>query len=391
MKKTLKDLNFNNKKVLVRCDFNVPINHDEISDDNRIKQALPTINYLIEHQAKIVLCSHLGKIKTEEDKKNKSLRPVAQRLSELLGKKVEFVAQTRGKKLEEAIANLQAGDVLLFENTRFEPEETTNGVELAKYWASLVDLYVDDAFGSVHRAHASTVGVAQYVADSAVGFLIEKELEFIGNALNNPQRPLMAILGGAKVSDKIQVIDNLLKIADKIIIGGGMSYTFLKAMGYEIGTSLLEEDKVALAKEYLEKGKDKLILPVDAVCASEFSNDAKIEICDNDKIDPQMMGLDIGPKTRELYRNILKDAKTVIWNGPMGVFEMSNFSKGTIAICETLANLDAITIIGGGDSAAAAISLGFADKFSHISTGGGASLEYMEGKKLPGIEAIANK
>lgn len=391
MKKTIRDLKFNDKKVLVRCDFNVPIQDNKISDDNRIKQALPTIEYLVNENAKVVLCSHLGKVKTEEDKKTKSLKLVAQRLSELLNKEVIFIDETRGIKLEAAIADLKDGEVLLFENTRFEPGETKNDDELAKYWASLVDLYVSDAFGSVHRAHASTAGVPKYVSDSAVGFLIEKELEFIGNALANPKRPLIAILGGAKVSDKINVIDNLLKIADKVIIGGGMAYTFIKAMGYEVGKSLVEEDKISLAKQYLEKGEGKLIIPVDSVCASEFSNDADIKICDNENIDKDMMGLDIGPKTIELYKDILKDAKTVLWNGPMGVFEMSKFANGTIEVCKTLADLDATTIIGGGDSAAAAISLGFADKFSHISTGGGASLEFMEGKKLPGIEAIADK
>ncbi|MDF9867465.1 phosphoglycerate kinase [Bacilli bacterium PM5-3] len=391
MKKTIRDINFNGKKVLVRCDFNVPIKDNEISDDNRIVQALPTINYLIEHNAKVVLCSHLGKIKSEEDKKTKSLKIVAKRLSELLNKEVKFVPETRGKELEDEIQQLNNGDVLLFENTRFEAGETKNDDELARYWANLVDLFVSDAFGTVHRAHASTAGVAKYVEDSAVGFLIEKELDFIGGALANPKRPLVAILGGAKVSDKINVIDNLLKIADKVIIGGGMSYTFIKAMGYETGNSLVEEDKIELAKSYLEKGKEKLILPIDSVCASEFSNDAIIKVCENEEIEKDMMGLDIGPKTIELYKDVLKDAKTVIWNGPMGVFEMSNFAQGTIEICKTLASLDATTIIGGGDSAAAAISLGFADKFSHISTGGGASLEFMEGKKLPGIEAIANK
>lgn len=390
MKKTLDDLNFDNKKVLVRCDFNVPINENVISDDNRIKQALATINYLIEHNAKIVLCSHLGKVKNEEDKKTKSLKIVAERLSELLNKKVTFVPETRGELLEKAIEAMNAQDIVLFENTRFEEKETSNDPELARYWASLVDLYVSDAFGSVHRAHASTAGVPQYV-DSAVGLLIEKELEFIGSALEEPKRPLVAILGGAKVSDKINVIDNLLKIADKVIIGGGMSYTFLKALDYEIGTSLVEDDKVALAKEYLDKAQGKLIIPLDSVCAREFSNDSFTKVCDADKMDPHMMGLDIGPKTIELYKNELKDAKTVLWNGPMGVFEMSNFANGTIAICKTLADLDATTIIGGGDSAAAAISLGYADKFSHISTGGGASLEFMEGKTLPGIEAIADK
>lgn len=390
MKKTLKDLDFKGKKVLLRTDFNVPLKDGVISDDNRIIQALPTIKYLLEQDAKIILFSHLGKVKKEEDKQGKSLDLVAIRLAELLNHPVTFVPETKGPELEKAISEMKNQDIIMMENTRFEPGETKNDEELAKYWASLADLYVSDAFGSVHRAHASTAGVAQYL-DSAVGLLVEKELGVIGNALANPQRPLVAILGGAKVSDKIGVIDNLLKIADLIIIGGGMSYTFLKAQGHEIGLSLLEEDKIALAKEYLEKADGKIILPIDSVCADQFSNDAKIEVCDSNAIPADMMGLDIGPKTIALYQDILKDAKTVIWNGPMGVFEMSNFANGTIAICKTLANLDAMTIIGGGDSAAAAISLGFADKFSHISTGGGASLEFMEGKKLPGIEAIADK
>ncbi|MGL4382722.1 MAG: phosphoglycerate kinase [Bacilli bacterium] len=390
MKKTLNDLDFNNKTVLVRCDFNVPIKDGTISDDNRIVQALPTIKYLIEHNAKVVLCSHLGKVKTEEDKAGKSLQPVALRLAKLLGQDVTFINETRGATLEAAISNLKPQEVLMFENTRFEPGETKNDKELAKYWASLVDLYVSDAFGSVHRAHASTVGVAQYL-DSAAGLLIEKELEYIGNAIANPKRPLIAILGGAKVSDKISVIENLLTIADKIIIGGGMAFTFNKALGYKIGNSLLEEDKVELAKSFLDKAQDKIILPVDFVCAQSFSNDVETKIFDAKNVEDGYMGLDIGPESIALFNKELADAKTVIWNGPMGVFEMSNFAQGTIGVCQALANLDAITIIGGGDSAAAAISLGYADKMSHISTGGGASLEFLEGKKLPGIEAIADK
>lgn len=390
MKKTLRDLDFKGKKVLLRTDYNVPLKDGLISDDNRIIQSLPTIKYLLEHDAQIIIFSHLGKIKKEEDKEGKSLDVVAIRLAELLNHPVTFVPETKGLELEKAISEMKNQDIIMMENTRFETGETKNSHELAKYWADLADLYVNDAFGSVHRAHSSTAGIPKYL-DSAVGLLVEKELDVIGNALANPQRPLVAILGGAKVSDKIEVIDNLLNIADLIIIGGGMSYTFLKAQGHEIGLSLVEEDKIDLAKEYLEKADGKIILPVDSICADKFSNDAKIEVCDNNNIPKDMMGLDIGPKTIELYNDILKDAKTVIWNGPMGVFEMSNFAKGTIAVCETLANLDATTIIGGGDSAAAAISLGFADKFSHISTGGGASLEFMEGKKLPGIEAIADK
>lgn len=390
MKQTLRDLDFNNKKVLLRCDFNVPLKDNQISDDNRIVQALPTIQYLIDHNAKVVICSHLGKIKSEEDKANKSLRVVAQRLSDLLNKEVVFIDKTRGVELEQAVNNLKNGEVLLFENTRFEPGETKNDPELAQYWASLVDLYVSDAFGSVHRAHASTQGVAQFL-DSCVGLLIEKELDIIGSALNNPKRPLVAILGGAKVSEKINVIDNLLKIADKVIIGGGMAFTFIKAQGYEIGTSLVELDKLDDAKKYLDNAKGKLILPIDFVCADSFSNEANIKTYDYNNMPNDMMGLDIGNKSIALFKDELKDAKTLIWNGPMGVFEMSNFANGTIEVCKMLADLDATTIIGGGDSAAAAKSLGFADQFTHISTGGGASLEFMEGKKLPGIEVIKDK
>lgn len=390
IKKTIKDLDVKGKKVLVRCDFNVPLKDGVITDDNRIVQALQTINYLVDQGAKIILCSHLGKVKTEADKAGKSLAPVAKRLSELVKKDVVFIPETRGPELESAIDHLKSGDLLLFENTRFEPGETKNEDALAKYWASLADVFVCDAFGSVHRAHASTAGVPKYL-DSAAGFLIEKELEFIGGAIADPKRPLIAILGGAKVSDKIQVIDNLLTIADKIIIGGGMAYTFIKAMGHEVGTSLVEEDKLELAKSYLAKAEGKIVIPVDSICADAFSNEANTKICPSDQMDSNMMGLDIGPETIKLYGDLLKDAKTVIWNGPMGVFEMSKFAQGTIAVCELLSNLDAITIIGGGDSAAAAISLGYADKFSHISTGGGASLEFLEGKKLPGIEALQNK
>ncbi|XRA52945.1 phosphoglycerate kinase [Mycoplasma sp. P36-A1] len=393
MKKTIKDLDLYGKKVFVRVDFNVPLNEDgSISDDNRIVQALPTIKYLKENGARIILASHLGKVKTEADKEGKSLKVVSKRLSELLNEPVEFVPGTRGPLLEEAIRALEPGEVLLMENTRFElDKETKNDEELAKYWASLVDLYVSDAFGSVHRAHASTAGVPKYV-DSAIGFLIEKELNFIGSAINNPKRPMIAILGGKKVSDKIDVINNLITIADKILIGGGMAYTFLKAQGYEIGNSVVEEDKIADAKAYLEKANDKIVLPIDIVVTSEFSNDASlIKTVDADKIAAGYMGLDIGPKTIEMFKDILKHSKTVIWNGPMGVFELSNFANGTIGLMDILTNIDATTIIGGGDSAAAAIKLGYASKFSHVSTGGGASLEFMEGKKLPGIEAIADK
>ncbi len=394
-KKIVTDLQVEGKKVLVRVDFNVPLKDGVITDDNRIVQALPTIKYLIDHNAKVILFSHLGKVKSEEDKAKLSLRPVAERLSELLEKPVTFVPETRGEKLEAAINALNEGDVLLFENTRFEDldgkKESKNDPELGKYWASLGDLFVNDAFGTAHRAHASNVGIASQL-ESAAGFLMEKEIKFIGGAVDNPERPFVAILGGAKVSDKIGVINSLLDKADKVLIGGGMAYTFFKAMGREVGLSLLELDRVELAKEIMEKAGDKLVLPIDNVVAKEFSNDAVATIVASDAIPADQEGLDIGPKTVELFANYLKDAKTVVWNGPMGVFELPNFAKGTIGVCEAIANLEgATTIIGGGDSAAAAISLGYADKFTHISTGGGASLEYLEGKELPGVAAISDK
>lgn len=394
-KKIVTDLQVEGKKVLVRVDFNVPLKDGVITDDNRIVQALPTIKYLIDHNAKVILFSHLGKVKSEEDKAKLSLRPVAERLSELLEKPVTFVPETRGEKLEAAINALKDGDVLLFENTRFEDldgkKESKNDPELGKYWASLGDLFVNDAFGTAHRAHASNVGIASQL-ESAAGFLMEKEIKFIGGAVDNPERPFVAILGGAKVSDKIGVINSLLDKADKVLIGGGMAYTFFKAMGREVGLSLLELDRVELAKEIMEKAGDKLVLPIDNVVAKEFSNDALATIVASDAIPADQEGLDIGPKTVELFASYLKDAKTVVWNGPMGVFELPNFAKGTIGVCEAIANLEgATTIIGGGDSAAAAISLGYADKFTHISTGGGASLEYLEGKELPGVAAISDK
>ena len=394
-KKIVTDLQVEGKKVLVRVDFNVPLKDGVITDDNRIVQALPTIKYLIDHNAKVILFSHLGKVKSEEDKAKLSLRPVAERLSELLEKPVTFVPETRGEKLEASINALKEGDVLLFENTRFEDldgkKESKNDPELGKYWASLGDLFVNDAFGTAHRAHASNVGIASQL-ESAAGFLMEKEIKFIGGAVDNPERPFVAILGGAKVSDKIGVINSLLDKADKVLIGGGMAYTFFKAMGREVGLSLLEVDRVELAKEIMEKAGDKLVLPIDNVVAKEFSNDAVATIVASDAIPADQEGLDIGPKTVELFASYLKDAKTVVWNGPMGVFELPNFAKGTIGVCEAIANLEgATTIIGGGDSAAAAISLGYADKFTHISTGGGASLEYLEGKELPGVAAISDK
>ena len=377
-KKTVKDIDLKDKKVLVRVDFNVPLKDGVITDDTRIKAALPTINYVLEQGGKAILFSHLGRVKTEEDKEGKSLAPVAKRLGELLGKEVTFVPETRGEQLEEAIRNMNDGDVVVFENTRFEDidgkKESKNDTELGKYWASLGDVFVNDAFGTAHRAHASNVGIASTGIPTVAGFLMEKEIKFIGEAVEEPKRPMIAILGGAKVSDKIGVIENLIPKADKILIGGGMTYTFYEAKGIKIGNSLVEADKVELAKELIEKAGDKLVLPIDNVCAPEFSNDVETQVIEGD-IPDGLMALDIGPASVKLFADTLQGAKTVVWNGPMGVFEMSNFAKGTIGVCEAIANLEgATTIIGGGDSAAAAEQLGFADKFTHISTGGGARL-----------------
>ena len=392
-KKTIKDIEVAGKTVLVRVDFNVPIDKEtgEITNDNRIVAALPTLKYLLEQGPKaVVLFSHLGKVKTEEDKAKNNLAVVAPRLSELLGVDVKFVDCTRGEELENAVKEADNGQVILVQNTRYEKGESKNDPELGKYWASLGDVFVEDAFGSVHRAHASTAGIPAHLP-SAAGFLVEKEIAYIGKAVSNPERPMVAILGGAKVSDKILVIENLLKIADKVIVGGGMSYTFAKAQGYEVGNSLLEEDRVQVAKDLIEKAGDKLLLPVDTVINNAFSEEGDIKVVEGD-IPEGYMGLDIGPKSVENIKAALDGAKTVIWNGPMGVFEMDTFAKGTISVCEALANLpEANTIIGGGDSAAAVMKLGYADKVSHISTGGGASLEYMEGKVLPGIAAIDDK
>ncbi|MCJ1782593.1 phosphoglycerate kinase [Mammaliicoccus sciuri] len=394
-KKNVKDVELKGKKVLVRADFNVPMKDGAITNDNRIVQALPTIKYIIEQGGKVILFSHLGKVKTEEDKQGLSLKPVAERLSELLNKEVTFVPETRGEALESAIDGLSESDVLVFENTRFEDvdgkKESKNDPELGKYWASLGDVFINDAFGTAHREHASNVGIASNI-ETASGFLMDKEIKFIGGVVSEPERPLVAILGGAKVSDKIGVIENLLTIADKVIIGGGMAYTFFKAQGKEIGLSLLEEDKVDFAKDLLERAGDKIILPVDCKVAKEFSNDAEITVVSADEIPTDQEAMDIGPKSVEVFSEALQGSNTVVWNGPMGVFEFSNFAQGTIGVCKAIANLkDATTIIGGGDSAAAAMDLGFADDFTHISTGGGASLEYLEGKALPGIEAISEK
>ncbi|KRM39624.1 phosphoglycerate kinase [Ligilactobacillus aviarius subsp. aviarius DSM 20655] len=387
------------KKVLVRVDFNVPIKDGVIGDDNRMTAALPTINYIIDNGGKAILFSHLGRVKTEEDKKALTLKPVAKHLAELLNKPVTFVPVTRGAQLEDAINNMKDGDVLLVENTRFEDldgkKESGNDPELGKYWASLGDVYVNDAFGTAHRKHASNVGIASNMKaagkKAAAGFLLEKEIKFLGNAVDNPKHPFVAILGGAKVSDKIGVINHLIDKADKIIVGGGMAYTFYAAKGIKIGNSLVEKDKIELAKEIMEKAGDKLVLPIDNVCAEKFDNDAPSKVIEGD-IPDGYMALDIGPKSVEEFENVLKDAKTVVWNGPMGVFEMPNFAKGTLEIGKFLGTLkDATTIVGGGDSTAAVKKLGVADKLTHISTGGGASLEYLEGKTLPGIAAVSDK
>ncbi|MGN5883582.1 MULTISPECIES: phosphoglycerate kinase [Staphylococcus] len=394
-KKHVSDLDLKGKVVLERADFNVPLKDGEITNDNRIVQALPTIEYILEQGGKLVLFSHLGKVKEESDKEKLTLKPVAVRLSEKLGKDVKFVPQTRGKELEDAIAALNEGDVLLVENTRFEDldgkKESKNDPELGKYWASLGDVFVNDAFGTAHRSHASNVGIASNL-ESAAGDLMEKEIKFIGGVVNNPDKPVVAILGGAKVSDKIGVIENLLNVADKVLIGGGMAYTFLKAQGYEIGKSLLEADKVDFAKDLLERAGGKIVLPVDGKVTKEFSNDSPYTVVGIDEIPEDQEALDIGPKTVELFKKELEGAHTVVWNGPMGVFEFENYAQGTIGVCEAIAELkDATTIIGGGDSAAAAMMLGFEKDFTHISTGGGASLEYLEGKELPGIASISDK
>ncbi|MGX7347609.1 phosphoglycerate kinase [Aerococcus vaginalis] len=394
-KKTIEDIELKGKKVLMRVDFNVPMKDGAVGDDNRMVQALPTIKYVLDHEGKLILFSHLGRVKTEEDKEGKSMAPVAEHLSELLGQEVRFVPETRGEALENAIDELSEGEVLLFENTRFEDiddkKESGNDPELGKYWASLGDVFVNDAFGTAHRAHASNVGISENIDEAVAGFLLEKELKFLGDAVNDPERPFVAILGGAKVSDKIDVIESLLQKADKVLIGGGMAYTFLKAQGYGIGKSLLEEDKIPLAKELLERAGDKLVLPSDIVVADDFSEDANTKVVAINEIPDDWEGLDCGPATVEAFKEILDDAKTVVWNGPMGVFEMNAFAKGTNGVCKAIADSDAISIVGGGDSASAAKNSGFADKFSHISTGGGASMQFLEGKELPGVAALSNK
>ena len=398
-KKTVDDINAKGKKVLVRCDFNVPLKDGVITDENRITAALPTIKKLIADGAQVILCSHLGKVKNGPNEKE-SLAPVAKRLTEVLGQEVVFAADdvVVGENAKKAVAAMKDGDVVLLQNTRFRPEETKNGEAFSKELASLCDIYVNDAFGAAHRAHCSTVGVASFVEEAAVGYLMGKELQYLGNAVEDPQRPFVTILGGAKVADKLNVIENLLNKADTLIIGGGMAYTFLAAKGYSVGTSLLDETKIDYCKDMLAKAEEKgvkILLPVDVTITKSFPDpiDAEIEvqICDADKIPADMMSLDIGTKTAELYANEVKGAKTVVWNGPMGVFENPILAKGTMAVAEAMAETDAVTVIGGGDSAAAVNILGFGDKMTHISTGGGASLEFLEGKELPGIAALNDK
>ncbi len=392
-KKTIEDIDVSGKKVLVRCDFNVPLDENKnITDETRINAALPTIKYLLDHKAAVILCSHLGRPKGEFNMKY-SLAPVAKRLSEKLGFEVKLAKDVIGPDAKKLAAEVKPGEAILLENVRFHPEEEKNDPAFAKELASMAEIYVSDAFGTVHRAHASTAGVADYLP-AVAGFLIGKELNFLGKAVTNPERPFVAILGGAKVKDKIGVITNLLEKVDTLLIGGGMAYTFMKATGGEIGNSLCDEERLGLALELLDKAKAKgvkLLLPVDNVCGKEFKDDTEQMVCESGKIPEGWEGLDIGPKTVELFSKEIKSAKTVVWNGPMGVFEMPNFAKGTLAIATAMAESAATTIIGGGDSAAAVTQMGLADKMSHISTGGGASLEFLEGKTLPGVAALNDK
>ena len=394
MKKTIRDYDLSGKKVIIRVDFNVPIKDGEITDDNRIKASLETINYAINNNAKVILMSHLGRIKTEEDKIKNTLEPVALRLSELLDKEIIFVDETRGKILEDAISELKPGEILLMENTRFEDlnnkAESSNSEELGKYWASLGDIYINDAFGTSHRSHASNVGIASNLPNG-IGFLIEKEIKEIEQTIKNPQRPFTVILGGSKVKDKIGVIENLVNIADYILIGGAMAYTFLKASGIEIGSSLLDEESIDFCKNILKKYSDKIILPIDSVNALEISDEVPPRECFINEIKENEIGLDIGYNTVKLFKQYLQKSKTIIWNGPLGYFEIEAFSNGTKKICEVLKDIDAKKIVGGGDTGAAIIEFGYKDSVSFISTGGGASLEMLEGKKLPGIEIIEDK
>ena len=395
-KKSVDDINVKGLKVLCRCDFNVPLKDGKITDENRLVAALPTIKKLIADGGKVILCSHLGKVKTEEDYTTKTLAPVAARLSELLGQEVKFAADREvvGPNAKAAVEAMKDGDVILLENTRYRAEETKNGDEFSKELASLCDVFVNDAFGTAHRAHCSNVGVTKYVDTAVVGYLMQKEIDFLGNAVNNPERPFVAILGGAKVSSKISVINNLLDKVDTLIIGGGMSYTFSKAMGGHIGTSLCEDDYLQYALDMMKKAEEKgvkLLLPVDNRIGDSFSNDCNIQVVKRGEIPDGWEGMDIGPETEKLFADAVKDAKTVVWNGPMGCFEMPNFAHGTEAVAKALAETDATTIIGGGDSAAAVNILGYGDKMTHISTGGGASLEFLEGKELPGVAAANDK
>ena len=395
-KKSVDDINVKGQRVLVRCDFNVPLQDGKITDENRLVAALPTIKKLIADGGKVILCSHLGKPKGEP-KPELSLAPVAVRLSELLGQEVKFAADPEvvGPNAKAAVEAMKDGEVILLENTRYRAEETKNGEEFSKELASLCDVFVNDAFGTAHRAHCSNVGVTKFVDTAVVGYLMQKEIDFLGNAVDNPERPFVAILGGAKVSSKISVIENLLEKVDTLIIGGGMAYTFMAGLGEEVGKSLLEEDYKEYAVNMMKKAEEngvKLLIPIDTVVGDNFSNDCNFKVVGRGEIPADMEGLDIGPKTAELFANAINGAKTVVWNGPMGCFEMPNFANGTIAIAKAMADLkDATTIIGGGDSAAAANQLGFGDKMSHISTGGGASLEFLEGKELPGVAAANDK
>lgn len=393
-KKTIDQLDLKGKKVLLRVDFNVPIKDGVVQSDKRITAALPTINKVIKEGGKVILFSHLGRVAVEADKAKNNLAPVAKVLENKLGKTVNFINATRGTKLEEAINTMANSDIIMLQNTRYEDlnnkAESKNNPELGKYWASLGDIFINDAFGTAHRAHASNVGIASNITESAVGYLIQTELEMLGKGLDHPAHPFVAIVGGAKVSDKIAVIENLLKKADKILIGGGMAYTFLKAQGYEIGNSLLESDFIEMAKKFLAESNGKIILPVDHAISSGYSDD-KRKCTEGINVPEDSMGLDLGDKSIKIYEDALQGAKTVVWNGPMGVAEFENFKQGTVAVATAIANQKGVfSVIGGGDSAAAAIDLGFEDKFTHISTGGGASLQYMEGKPLPGVEAIQN-
>lgn len=394
MKKTIRDFDLKDKKVIIRCDFNVPIKDGKITDDNRIRESLDTINYALENGAKVILMSHLGRVKTEEDKQKNTLLPVSKRLSKLLNKEVIFIHETKGNLLETSISNLKSSEVLLIENTRFEDlngkKESGNDFELGKYWASLGEIFINDAFGTCHRAHASNVGIASNLPNG-IGFLVEKEISILGNTLEKPDRPFTVILGGAKVNDKIKVIENLVNLADYILIGGGMAYTFLKAKGIEIGSSLSDEENINFCRNILKKYSEKIILPIDSICNKQVETKEMPSLKFITDFNKDDMGLDIGTGTIKLFEQYLSESKTVIWNGPLGMFELEQYQNGTKRICDYLSKLDSTVIIGGGDTAAAAISFGNKESFTHISTGGGASLEMLEGKKLPGIEIINDK